>query len=40
MGHQLDYLLEHFGYIEIIIALIGGIIGLPIPDEVLFKCWI
>ena len=35
MGHQLDYLLGHFGYIGIIIALIGGIIGLPIPDEVL-----
>jgi membrane protein DedA with SNARE-associated domain len=32
---QIDYLLEHFGYFGIIIALIGGIIGLPIPDEVL-----
>lgn len=28
-------LLGHFGYFGIIIALIGGIIGLPIPDEVL-----
>ncbi len=34
MGH-LNYLLEHFGYFGIIVALIGGIIGLPIPDEVL-----
>jgi membrane protein DedA with SNARE-associated domain len=33
--NQIDYLLEHFGYFGIIIALIGGIIGLPIPDEVL-----
>lgn len=35
MIHQLDYLLGHYGYFGIIIALIGGIIGLPIPDEVL-----
>ncbi|MGZ4161543.1 MAG: DedA family protein [Neobacillus sp.] len=35
MQNQIDYLLEHFGYFGIIIALIGGIIGLPIPDEVL-----
>ncbi|MFJ7727458.1 DedA family protein [Neobacillus sp. NPDC097160] len=34
MGH-LNYLIEHFGYLGIIMALIGGIIGLPIPDEVL-----
>lgn len=33
--HQLNYLIEHFGYFGIIVALIGGIIGLPIPDEVL-----
>jgi membrane protein DedA with SNARE-associated domain len=33
--HQLDYLLEHFGYFGIMIALIGGIIGLPLPDEIL-----
>lgn len=32
---HLNYLIEHFGYMGIIIALIGGIIGLPIPDEVL-----
>jgi len=31
----LNHLLEHFGYLGIIFALIGGIIGLPIPDEVL-----
>lgn len=34
MGHVI-YLLEHYGYFGIMIALIGGIIGLPIPDEVL-----
>ena len=33
--HYLNHLLEHFGYLGIIFALIGGIIGLPIPDEVL-----
>ncbi|MDP4083688.1 MAG: DedA family protein [Bacillota bacterium] len=33
--HLVDYLLVHFGYLGIIIALMGGIIGLPIPDEVL-----
>jgi membrane protein DedA with SNARE-associated domain len=32
---HLNYLIEHFGYFGVIIALIGGIIGLPIPDEVL-----
>jgi len=32
---HLDYLIEHFGYFGIIIVLIGGIIGIPIPDEVL-----
>lgn len=31
----LSGLIEHYGYIGIILALIGGIIGLPIPDEVL-----
>lgn len=31
----MDYFIEHFGYFGIIIVLIGGIIGLPIPDEVL-----
>ena len=31
----LNHLIEHFGYLGIIFALVGGIIGLPIPDEVL-----
>ncbi|PHD55780.1 DedA family protein [Bacillus toyonensis] len=35
MEHQLTYLIEHFGYFGVILALIGGIIGIPIPDEVL-----
>lgn len=35
MMQHLMYLLGHFGYFGIIIALMGGIIGLPIPDEVL-----
>lgn len=35
MEQHIDYLLMHYGYFGIIIALIGGIIGLPIPDEVL-----
>ncbi|KAB2338826.1 DedA family protein [Cytobacillus depressus] len=30
-----NHLIEHYGYFGIILALIGGIIGLPIPDEVL-----
>lgn len=32
---HMNYLIEHFGYFGIIIALIGGIVGLPIPDEIL-----
>ncbi|MGG1679306.1 DedA family protein [Neobacillus sp. NRS-1170] len=35
MEQHVDYLIEHFGYFGIIIVLIGGIVGLPIPDEVL-----
>jgi membrane protein DedA with SNARE-associated domain len=35
MEQHIDYLIGHFGYFGIIIVLIGGIIGLPIPDEVL-----
>ena len=35
MEQQIDYFIEHFGYFGIIIMLIGGIVGLPIPDEVL-----
>lgn len=31
----MDYFIEHFGYFGIIIVLIGGIVGLPIPDELL-----
>jgi membrane protein DedA with SNARE-associated domain len=34
VGH-INNLIEHYGYFGIVIALIGGIIGLPIPDEVL-----
>ncbi|MDQ6601060.1 DedA family protein [Bacillus salipaludis] len=30
-----NYLIEHYGYVGIFIALVGGIIGLPLPDEVL-----
>ncbi|MGE7185451.1 DedA family protein [Peribacillus sp. NPDC006672] len=35
MENHITYLLEHYGYFGIIFALIGGIVGLPIPDEVL-----
>lgn len=35
VAHHLNDLIGHYGYLGIIIALIGGIIGLPIPDEVL-----
>jgi membrane protein DedA with SNARE-associated domain len=35
MQHHIDYLLGHYGYFGIILALVGGIVGLPIPDEVL-----
>lgn len=35
MEQHLNYIIEHFGYIGIIIVLVGGIVGLPIPDEVL-----
>lgn len=31
----MHYLISHFGYFGILIALVGGIIGLPIPDETL-----
>lgn len=33
--YHLSSLIVHYGYFGIIVALIGGIIGLPIPDEVL-----
>ncbi|MDQ0215873.1 membrane protein DedA with SNARE-associated domain [Oikeobacillus pervagus] len=32
---QFVYLISTFGYIGITVALIGGIVGLPIPDEML-----
>ncbi|MBB6283868.1 DedA family protein [Geobacillus subterraneus] len=35
MQHYLHYLIDHFGYIGIMIALMLGIVGLPIPDELL-----
>lgn len=35
MEQHLDYILGHFGYFGIILVLVGGIIGIPIPDEVL-----
>lgn len=31
----LNHLIVHYGYLGIIMALVGGILGLPIPDEVL-----
>ncbi|WP_251551519.1 DedA family protein [Neobacillus muris] len=33
--HHLAGLIGHYGYLGITLALIGGIIGLPIPDEIL-----
>ncbi|WP_462413105.1 DedA family protein [Neobacillus sp. Marseille-QA0830] len=33
--HHLAGLIGHYGYFGITLALIGGMIGLPIPDEVL-----
>ncbi|RFB15321.1 DedA family protein [Bacillus sp. HNG] len=35
MGEQFYYLLEHYGYFGLIIVLAAGIIGLPLPDEIL-----
>ncbi|WP_017727898.1 DedA family protein [Halalkalibacterium ligniniphilum] len=35
MESHFNYLLEHFGYVGLILALVLGIIGVPIPDEVL-----
>ncbi|RDU36681.1 DedA family protein [Neobacillus piezotolerans] len=35
MEQHLNYIIEHFGYIGIIILLVGGIVGLPLPDEAL-----
>lgn len=35
MEHFIKNFLEHYGYIGIIITLMGGIIGIPLPDEVI-----
>ncbi|PLT29412.1 DedA family protein [Peribacillus deserti] len=35
MQQHISILIEHYGYIGIIAALAAGIIGLPLPDEVL-----
>jgi membrane protein DedA with SNARE-associated domain len=35
MEQHIDFLIGHYGYFGIIIALVGGIVGLPLPDEVL-----
>lgn len=35
MVEKLNFIIEHYGYLGIIVLLIGGIVGLPIPDEVL-----
>lgn len=32
---HIDFLIQHFGYLGIIVVLIGGIVGLPLPDEIL-----
>lgn len=34
MAHHVQSLIEHYGYFGIIVILIGGIVGLPLPDEV------
>lgn len=35
MEHHLEIFLHHYGYFGLFIALSGGIVGLPLPDEVL-----
>ena len=35
MDHNLDSFIGQYGYVGIILALAGGIVGLPIPDELL-----
>ncbi|WP_420846079.1 DedA family protein [Neobacillus notoginsengisoli] len=35
MVEKLNYIIEHYGYFGIVFLLIGGIVGLPIPDEFL-----
>ena len=34
MAHHVQSLIEHYGYFGIIVILIGGIVGVPLPDEV------
>lgn len=31
----LNHIIEHYGYLGIVIALAAGVLGLPIPDEIL-----
>ncbi|MFB5283921.1 DedA family protein [Peribacillus sp. Hz7] len=35
MQEQLNYLIEHYGYLGVTGVLIAGIVGLPLPDEVI-----
>ncbi|MFD3449858.1 DedA family protein [Microbacteriaceae bacterium 4G12] len=35
MEQHLNHIISHYGYFGIILAMVGGIIGLPIPDETL-----
>ena len=35
MEQHIGELIAHYGYFGIVIALAGGIVGLPIPDEFL-----
>lgn len=35
MEHHLNWFIIHFGYAGIFLALALGIVGLPIPDEIL-----
>ncbi|QNU33534.1 DedA family protein [Geobacillus sp. 44C] len=35
MEHYLHYFIDHFGYIGIMVVLMLGIVGMPIPDELL-----
>lgn len=35
MAHHVQSLIEHYGYFGIILILVGGIVGLPLPDEIL-----
>ncbi|MFJ7408280.1 MULTISPECIES: DedA family protein [unclassified Lysinibacillus] len=34
MVHHVQSLIEHYGYFGIILILVGGIVGLPLPDEI------